>query len=153
MGVLLSSDSLHGENVGVGSILCAGLYHRFADTKSKNIKFIKNYGIDNRLVKKYYGSIAGAIIKENAPNSVAKVTPENFYENLDEIKNIISGIPSKEEFINLLDILGGVTDIEGIKAYDLKCEESEIIDLSLRLAPYIRDRFTLLKLMRCIEFM
>ncbi|MCL2772180.1 MAG: sn-glycerol-1-phosphate dehydrogenase [Oscillospiraceae bacterium] len=149
MGIILSTDCLHGENVGIGSILCADLYHRFAE--SGNIKFTANYGIEYDLLKKYYKNIYDEIIKENAPNSIANVSPENFYENLENIKNIIAEIPSKDEFINLLNIVDGVKDINGIKAYDLKCGESEIAPLSLRLAPYIRNRLTLLKLMRCIE--
>ena len=138
MGIMLSSDYLHGENVGIGSILCADLYHKFAN--SGNIKFIENYDIDDNLIRKYYKNVSDEIIKENAPNSVKSVTPEIFYNNLDNIKNIISEIPSKQEFVELLNILGGVTDLE--------CDEP----LTLKLAPYIRNRLTLLKLMRCIEF-
>jgi len=80
------------------------------------------------------------ILKENAPNSVKNITPESFYDNLEKIKNIISDIPSKEEFIKVLSVFDGVTDI--------KCDKP----LVLKLAPYIRNRLTLLKLMRCIEF-
>jgi len=150
MGIILSTDCLHGENVGFGSILCADLYHKLAD--SSNIEFIENYDIENDLIEKYYKNICGEIIKENAPNSVKSVTPEMFYSNLDKIKNIISEIPTKEEFVELLDILDGVKDLNGIKAYDLKCDVSEIEPLALKLAPYIRNRLTLLKLMRCVEF-
>jgi len=150
MGIILSTDCLHGENVGVGSILCADLYHRFA--KSENIKFVQNYGLEHDLIDKYYASIRELIMEENAPNSVKNVTPELFYKNLTEIKNIISTIPSREEFAELLGILDGVNDLNGIKAYDLKCDASEIEPLALKLAPYIRNRLTLLKLMRCVEF-
>ena len=150
MGIILSTDCLHGENVGIGSILCADLYHKFA--KSKNIRFVENYNIDEDLIRKYFKNIPDEIIKENAPNSVSKVTPEIFYDNLNEIKKIISDIPSKDEFRELLDVLEGLTDLDGIKAYDLKCAESEMIPLSFKLAPYVRDRLTLLKLMRCVEF-
>jgi len=148
MGIILSTDCLHGENVGVGSVLCAELYHKFA--KSDKIKFAQK-DLDDGLVKKYYGDLYGEIIKENAPNSLGKITPENFYDNLEKIKEIVKDIPPSEELAGLLDIVGGVNDVAGIKAYDLKCEESEIATLALKLAPYIRDRVTLLKLMRCVE--
>jgi len=148
MGVILSTDCLHGENVGVGSVLCADLYHKFAE--SKDIKFVEK-DLDDDLVKKYYQNIYDEIIKENAPNSLKKITPEIFYKSLNEVKKIISDIPSKEELAALLDIVGGVKDLAGMKAYDLKCDENEIATLALKLAPYIRDRVTLLKLMRCVE--
>ena len=138
MGIILESDYLHGENVGIGSVLCADLYHRFAN--SEKIKFIGNYDIENDLIKEYYKDMYDEIIKENAPNSVKNITPEIFYNNSDKIKNIIFDIPSKEEFIQFLNIIDGVTDI--------KCDKK----LVFKLAPYIRDRLTLLKLMRCIEF-
>jgi glycerol-1-phosphate dehydrogenase [NAD(P)+] len=148
MGIILSTDCLHGENVGVGSVLCAELYRKFAD--SENIKFVER-DLDDDLVIKYYKNIYDEIIKENAPNSLKKITPEIFYTNLDGIKNIISDIPTKEKLVELLDIIGGVKDITGIKAYDLKCDKNEIATLALKLAPYIRDRVTLMKLMRCVD--
>ncbi|MCL1859614.1 MAG: iron-containing alcohol dehydrogenase [Oscillospiraceae bacterium] len=150
MGIILSTDCLHGENVGVGSILSSGAYYKFAE--ANNIKFIENYYIDSDLIEKYYKSMYDEIVKENALNSVKNVTPENFYKNLREIKNIISEIPSKEEFAELLGVLNGVNDINGIKAYNLKCAADEIEPLALKLAPYVRNRLTLLKLMRCVEF-
>lgn len=151
MGIILSTDCLHGENVGVGSIICSDLYHKFAE--SENIRFIQNYDIEYELIKKYYKNknLYDDIIKENTPNNVENVKSEDFYGNIDKIKNIITEIPSKDEFINLLNIVGGVKDVSEIKPYDLKCAESEIIPISLNLAPYVRGRFTLLKLMRCIE--
>lgn len=150
MNVILSTLCLHGENVGVGSVICAQLYRRFAE--SGDIEFIENYDIDHELIKKYYKELYGAILAENAENSVRQVLPDRFYGSLGALKDIISSIPPKEELIKLLNILGGVTDLPGIGAYDLKCGEGEIEPLTLRLAPYVRDRLTLLKLMRCVRF-
>ena len=149
MGMILKTDCLHGENVGVGSVLCAELYHKFAN--SKNIKFIENQDIDHDMIKDCYKELYEEIVKENTPNTVANVTAEIFYNNLDEIKNIISEIPTKEELAELLDILGGIKDVDGIGAYDLKCERSEIERLAFKFAPYVRNALTLLKLMRCVE--
>ena len=150
MGVILSTDCLHGENVGLGSILCAELYRRFAD--SEDIRFTENYEIDEASVKKYYKSLYGEIIKENSPQTLKKITPENFYGSMAKIKTIIAEIPRVEEFVKLLGAFGGVTDLCGLRAYGLKCKKSEIKELTLKLAPYIRDRVTLLKIMRLIEF-
>ena len=150
MNVILSTDCLHGENVGVGSVICADLYHRFAE--SDNIRFIENYDFDYELILKYYKNLYDTILEENAPQSVKKVTSERFYNNINKIRDVISSIPPKEEFVKLLNILGGVTDISGIGAYNLKCEQGEIEPLALRLAPYIRDRLTLLKILHRIKF-
>ena len=150
MNIILSTNCLHGENVGFGTILCSDLYHRLAE--SNNIKFIENYALETDLIDRYYTDIRDLILEENAPNSVKNITPENFYNNLESIKKIISDIPASEELAELFGLLGGVNDLSGIKAYNLKCEESEIIPLALKLAPYIRNRLTLLKMMRCIEF-
>ena len=153
MGVILSTDCLHGENVGVGSALCAGLYHRFAG--AKNIEFVENYEMDEMehgLLKKYYANLYEDILKENEPNSIKAVGSDNFYGNIENIKSIIATIPTAEKLSELLDILGGAKDICDIGAYNLKCEEAEILPLTLKLAPYVRDRLTLLKLMRCVKF-
>jgi glycerol-1-phosphate dehydrogenase [NAD(P)+] len=152
MGIILSNDSLHGENVGVGSFMCADLYHEFAG--SKNIRFVENYDIDEDMIRRYFGDISDEIIRENAPNSVSKVTPGIFYSNLKKIKEIISWIPTKQEFIEFLDGMSNYLEEypNEIKFDNLKCDMSEVEPLSFKLAPYIRDRLTLLKLMRCIEF-
>ena len=148
MNIILSTDCLHGENVGVGSVLCAELYHKFAE--SEDIKFAGNYSIEHDIIKKYYKDLYGMIIKENTPDILEKITSEIFYDKLENIKKIIADIPSKEELTELLDILGGIKDIDGIKAYDLKCGELEIAPLAFKLAPYIRGRFTLMKFMKCV---
>jgi glycerol-1-phosphate dehydrogenase [NAD(P)+] len=150
MNVILSTGCLHGENVGFGSVLCAGLYHRFAG--SGDIHFVENYELEYDLIKKYYRHLYSAIIEENAPDSVRRVSPACFYDNLEGIKDIISSIPPKRELVKLLNILGAVVDLPGLGAYDLKCGKDEIEALTQRLAPYVRDRLTLLKLMRCVKF-
>ncbi|MCL2815078.1 MAG: iron-containing alcohol dehydrogenase [Oscillospiraceae bacterium] len=149
MNVILSTDCLHGENVGLGTVMCAELYRRFAE--ADDLEFIENYGVEHELIKKYYKGLYESILEENAENSVKQVTPGRFYGSLGAIRDIISSIPPKEELIKLLDILGGVTTLPGIKAYNLKCEKAEIEPLAFRLAPYVRDRLTLLKLMRCVK--
>jgi len=149
MGILLSTDCLHGENVGVGTILCAGLYHKFAE--SKNIEYI-DYCEEDDFVKKYFGNLYDMILEENKPHTIKNVTPDDFYNKLDRIKNIVSKIPSREELAGFLGIPGGITNLDGIGAYNIKCDKNEIEPLVFKLAPCIRDRITLLKLMKRIKF-
>jgi glycerol-1-phosphate dehydrogenase [NAD(P)+] len=154
MGVLASSDCLHGENVGIGSILCADIYHKFAGTPDADIIFARNpkkYEPDYDLVKTYYKDLFDEIEKQANPNELIKITPEIFYGKIGEIKSIIAEIPSKDEFIKLLRAVSGITDLnQAVKAGT--DDIGRIAELSLTLAPYVRNRFTLLKLMRLIEF-
>jgi glycerol-1-phosphate dehydrogenase [NAD(P)+] len=143
MDILEKNNYLHGENVAIGTVFCAEQYHKFAD--AENISFIENYALDMRLIEKYYGSLSGEIIKENSPAYLHQITPDIFYENIDGIKNIIKDIPPACEIKKILshisDEFSDMCDIPG-----------EVKELVLKLAPYVRNRFTLLKLCRCLEF-
>jgi len=150
MEVITSFDGMHGENVGVGTILCSELYHKFTETPNDKITFARNskaYEPDYDFIKTYYKDLYDEIVKENIPNELVKVTPEKFYENLGEIKAILAEIPSKDEFIRLLNAVSGVTHLNQFGVENTE----EIINLALKLAPYVRNRFTFLKLFRLID--
>ena len=138
MDIFGKNNNLHGENVAVGAALCHGLYNKIFN--SDNIKFIGNYELDEELIKKYYGGLSDYIIKENQPAYLHKITPEIFYKNLGEIKKIIG------ETALYQDIPYIVSKISDGGFADAQCEP-----LLLKLAPYVRNRFTLLKLCRCLD--
>ena len=150
MGVLVSFDGLHGENVGLGSIFCSDIYHRFAQTPDTDIIFAhesKAYELEHDLIKAYYKDLYDEIIKQNTPNELIKITPEIFYANLGELKEILAEIPTKSEFIELLNAVSGVTDLNHFGVDNADAVEKA----ALKLAPYIRNRLTFLKLCRLIE--
>jgi len=138
MDILEKNEHLHGENVAAGALMCAELYHELAN--AENIKFTENYAIEESLIKSYYGDLADMIIAENFPPYLNQITSEIFYDNLDEIRKIVKDIPPIQELEHMLSRAGINMPL--------------IVDGSiiLRLAPYIRSRFTLLKLCRCLEF-
>jgi glycerol-1-phosphate dehydrogenase [NAD(P)+] len=141
MDILGQNNCLHGENVAIGAVLCHELYQRFVN--ALDIKFIENYALDEDLIKKYYGGLAGDITEENQPAYLHRITPELFYKNLDGIKNIIEETALYQDIPRIVSLL----------AKDFSCAVScEIKELALKLAPYVRNRFTLLKLCRCLEF-
>jgi len=136
MDILCKNNKLHGENVATGIILCAEHYKKLA--AAPHIKFIENYAVDEDLIKRYYGDLACEIIKENAPVYLNKITPEIFCEKLTEIREIIKDIPAADKIRKILEAVGFIHTTES--------------ELALELAPYVRNRFTLLKLCRCLEF-
>ncbi|MCL2099217.1 MAG: iron-containing alcohol dehydrogenase [Oscillospiraceae bacterium] len=141
MNILGENSYLHGENVAIGAVLCHEIYRKFFD--SQDIKFVENYAVDKGLIKKYYGGLTDEIIKENAPLYLHKITPGIFYENLDGIKKILKETALYQNIPSIVPLL----------AKEFDCEvSSEAKELALKLAPYVRNRFTLLKLCRCLEF-
>ena len=141
MDILEKNNYLHGENVAVGTLLCAELYHKFAS--SENIKFIENYTLDENLIKQYYSDLSGIIIEENSPEYLHKITPKIFYDNLDAIREIIKDIPPVSELKRILSHAGINMPV---------IDDAHTKELILKLSPYVRNRFTLLKLCRCLEF-
>jgi glycerol-1-phosphate dehydrogenase [NAD(P)+] len=149
MDILEKNNHLHGENVAVGAVFCYEVYRKFlysnSNSNSNHIKFIENYAADEDLIRKYYGDISDNIIKENQPAYLHKITPEVFYENLDGIKNIIRQTALYQD---IPAIVSGISK-DFKTAFDISDERKELI---LKLAPYVRNRFTLMKLCRCLEF-
>lgn len=143
---------LHGENVAAGAILCAELYHKFAG--AQDIKFIENYALDESLIKKYYGGLSDEIIKENSPPYLHKITPEIFYKNLGGMRDIIRDIPSAGEIRRILAAGAGFSRPQNKINQERENPAPAVREpaLALELAPYVRNRFTLLKLCRCLEF-
>lgn len=142
-GILGENECLHGENVATGTVLCAELYHKFASAQA--VGFAENYAVDEELIKKYYGDLAGEIIKENLPLYLHKITPEIFCSHLDGIRAIIKDIPTAEQIIKILAQAGEDT-------VAVRKPSGESKELVLKLAPYVRNFLTLMKLCRCLEF-
>ncbi len=138
-----SAHGVHGECVGVGTILCAEEYHRMAALTPKAKKYEP---LPESWIREKFGPLADKIIDVNRDDVLATFDPQNIVDHWDEIRGIIDGIPTAEEFTATLRGLGGKYTLS-----DIGIDESlkpEVLDISAA----IRNRLTLVRMRRVLDF-
>ena len=145
------NDGLHGEQVGVGLLLVLRRYERaFAEgidyerIASIDLKKV----MDRGMLEPVFRDLTDGILKENLPggdlasSSLSHIALRAETEG--ELKAAAAGfLPSSEEAEKLLRMAGAP-----VSAGEIGLDPSpEFADLSLRFAPYVRDRMTLLKVL------
>ena len=138
-----NAHGIHGECVGVGTILCAEEYHRIAKLSPKAKPFKP---LDEAWVREKFGALADGVLKENENDVLATFDPQNIVDHWDEIREIIAAIPPAEELIALFRDLGGKYRLS-----DIGIDESlkgEVLGISAA----IRNRLTLVRMLRVLDF-
>ena len=124
------AHGLHGECVGVGTILCAEAYHKLAEREE--------------WVRWEFGDLADGILKENANDVLKTFPPENIKEHWQESREIIAAIPPAEELIALYEKIGAKHSLEELEIDP--AVKGEFLDISSA----IRNRLTLARMTRLI---
>lgn len=136
------AHGMHGECVGVGTIICAREYHRLAEHETIEVKPFQP--LDEAWVKDVFGDLADGIFKENEKDVLSTFDPESIKEHWGEIREIIAKIPSAEELTELYKAIGAKHCLA-----DLDIDESMEKD-ALAISAAIRNRLTLCRMKRLI---
>ncbi len=142
-------NAYHGEKVSVGLFACLEFYGKINHAIKDRALLIKPYaGLDREFIRKCFGegSLYDDIIKENTPDSLEKISPDILTEKLGEIEKILDGLPKISELQNIIKDVNAVFLPEHIGL----CEN--IMEKSIKAAPYVRNRLTLMKLSKLMEF-
>jgi glycerol-1-phosphate dehydrogenase [NAD(P)+] len=137
-----NAHGLHGECVGVGTLLVAQAYHKLAERESIEVKPFTP--IDADWVRWEFGPLADGILKENENDVLATFPPENIKIHWQEIRDIIAEIPSYEELDSLYAAIGAKHTLEELGI------EPWVKDSFLDISSAIRNRLTLARMTRLI---
>lgn len=132
-------DALHGEKVSAGLMLTLPLYHAIADSIRGGTCRVKPYeGMEYGLLRDTFGrkNLYEATLRENTPDPMLAVDPKRLEECLPAIAAIIDALPSVAQVRELLKKAGCVYRVEQIGLTE------DIIPLTLRLSPYVRNRLS-----------
>ena len=139
-----NAHGIHGQCVGVGTVLCAEEYHRLAKKKTVNVKPFK--ALDPQWVNEVFTDrLAPGIFKENENDVLSTFPPENIQKHWDEIREIIAKIPEADELIELYKALDATYKLEDIGI------DGSLKRESLDISAAIRNRLTLNRMRRLIE--
>ncbi len=141
----IDHDALHGEKVGIGTVQAAKYYSTFA----KRLGRIFEENLPNKFsierVKEYYSqypqNVVDMVEKENTPTITSNLKPELLRQNFDQVLNVAAQVPSSEKIVDTLRVVKGYTDYHQIGMTDEQFKET------MKICCYIRNRFTLLRLM------
>ena len=136
------AHGLHGECVGVGTILCAEAYHKLAERETIEVKPFEP--IDEDWVRAVFGPLADGILKENENDVLKTFPPENIKAHWQEIREIIAAIPPAEELVALYTKIGAKHSLEELEI------DPAVKDEFLDISSAIRNRLTLARMTRLI---
>ena len=138
-----NAHGLHGECVGVGTLLVAEAYHKLAQREEIEVHPFRP--IDADWVRWEFGDLAEGILKENENDVLATFPAENLKKAWPQIRQIIAQIPTYEELNELYAAIGAKHSLEEL-GIDPAVKES-FLDISSA----IRNRLTLARMTRLIE--
>ena len=137
-----NAHGMHGECVGIGTIMCADAYHKLAERETIEVKPFEP--VNEQWVRDVFGDLADGILKENENDVLKTFDPENIKNNWQQIREIINTIPKAEELIELYTKIGAKHSLEELGISESVREE--FLDISSA----IRNRLTLARMTRLI---
>ena len=138
-----NAHGLHGESVGVGTLMCCEAFHKLAEREEIEVKPFEP--IDEAWVRWTFGDLADGILKENENDVLKTFPPENLKKAWPEIRKIIAEIPSYEEMNELYAAIGAKHTLEELGI------DPAIKDEFLAISSAIRNRLTLARMTRLIK--
>ena len=138
------AEGIHGECVGVGTFLCAKAYHELAK-KTPKAKAFEPLSPD-WIMEKFGERLFDGIMKENEHDVLSTFDPQRIVDCWDPIRDLIATIPSADELENLYKAVGSKYLPEHIGI------DPALTDEMLPISAAIRNRLTLIRMLRVLEF-
>lgn len=140
-GIGVSSDALHGEKVGVATLLACAEYHRLASVE--NIEWSDYPAITEEYLMNTFGKrLYKQLVAENEKDAAAGISGEQINQHWQKIREVLEAIPSIEELLALYGKIGVKS-----KLSDIDVDENKVA-LLLETSPCVRNRLTLMRLRR-----
>jgi len=139
--------ALHGEKTGVGSVYAIREYKRMAAVE--NIApYVTDYvPFPEKELADFLGEkLAPAILKENSTDCLSAVKKEDIVGNWDKIRALVAELPEAEELENQFVQLGAKHSFD-----EIGVTEADKAVL-LRYSPMVRNRLTLMRMKRMIQY-
>ena len=137
------TGALHGEQVGAATLLILEEYRRLA---REGIRYERlPYRFDPDYVRQGFGPLTEGILRENTPSSLDALTSERVASQEDALKEMIAALPETDTLRAYLRSVGAPVTLGELGLPD----SDAFVRQTLRWAPYVRNRLTLLKLSDC----
>lgn len=138
------SSALHGEKVGVGTLIAYREYLRLVGLKEVSFTDYPLIGEDE-IFEMFGNSLTQQIKDENAKDAAEGITADELKAAWKDIVDLFGELPSIEKLEAIYDELGILSTTEELGV------DSKKIPTMLDYAPFVRNRLTLLRLRRMIK--
>ena len=142
-------DAYHGEKVSVGLILVMEEYKKIKKSiENGRCRVKKYYGLEEDMLKEVFKSreMYDSIMKENTPDPLLNVNKVILQNRLESIAEILEKLPTLDFVKNTLKRAKAVTTLEEIGL------SNDIKQNSIRVLPYVRNRLTLMRISKMLEY-
>lgn len=140
IGAIENNNSLHGEKVGVGTLMALKKYKE----AMKNIRFMKPPLVTDAYLRPVFGSLTESVLMENKCDVMSGITPDLLAAKWPLVTEVVQSIPPYEEILELMERIGAKTTLT-----DLGVEEEKLATI-LEFSPYVRARLTFMRLIRML---
>ncbi len=142
IGAVKNNGSLHGEKVGVGTLLALKKYKEAV--RNAPIRFVKPPLVSDACLRPVYGSLTDSVLDENRTDVMTGITPDLLAEKWPLVSEVVRRIPPYEEIHELMERIGAKMTLK-----DLGVEEAKLNTI-LAFSPYVRARLTFMRLIRML---
>lgn len=142
-------DAYHGEKVSAGLIVVMEEYEKIKKAIENGRCRVKKYsGLEEDMLKEVFKSreMYDSMMKENTPDPLLNVNKVILQNRLESIAEILEKLPTLDFVKNTLKRAKAVTTLEEIGLSE------GIKEKSLRISPYVRNRLTLMRLSKMLEY-
>ena len=140
-------DALHGEKVGVGTVLALKKYRSWIGASPNElvraVSAWKPY--TQSQLASVFGHLTESVLKENETCCLATVEPQKIAEKWDAVQALLRALPESEKVAALLSRVGGKTTLG-----NLGIDESQREKL-LTWSPAVRNRLTFMRLLQTLN--
>lgn len=140
----LSSDALHGEKVGVGTLLAIKEYQRIGAMPAVAFKDYETF-TPQSITELFGEEMAQSLLEENRKDAAASITAEILREKWEAITQQIKKLPDVQQLEKLYKELGVIATLPEINVPEA------LEQILLSSSPMVRNRLTFMRLRRCIE--
>ena len=142
----VNSPALHGEKVGVGTLIASRVYHQMAETEDISGMVREYKPLDDNWLQEFYGEKLYPTAKEeNRNDCLAAVTQDAIIEAWPKIREIIAEIPTEEEIYDKFEKLGAKRSLSDIEVPE------ELLPVLIEHSPTVRNRLTLMRVRRMLD--
>ena len=134
--------------MSIGTAIISQIYHDAIPYLSGDFTVLPSVPVETELI---HAAVTdpdsfATIMKENDPNPLDSLDPEEIINHKEEIIGIIEEIPSPGMIIDMLKRCDGMTDLSDM-GLDPSYKEK-----TARLSPYVRARLTLMRILKYCSF-
>ena len=140
------NTALHGEKVGVASVLVAQQYHQILAIPQAQLSTTYQ-GLPLSRIQAVFGEKTNEILTcENTPDPLADIPPAQLIQNWDNLRDLAQNtLPSGQHLAQLLTLMGAPSTLADIGL------SPDLWEALWEMSPYVRRRLTMMRLAKLVN--